>query len=62
MIERLNEMLELNNLYNMDYVEGLKQLDDTSVDLIVTSPLYNNPYNRKKHKYNKQYLWQGDIE
>ena len=34
-------MLELNNIYNMDCVEGLKQLDDNSIDLIVTSPPYN---------------------
>lgn len=42
-------MLELNNIYNMDCVEGLKQLDDNSIDLIVTSALYNNLYNRKKN-------------
>ena len=55
-------MLELNNIYNIDCVARLKQLDNNSIDLIVTSTLYNNLYNRKKHKYNKQYLWQGDIE
>lgn len=55
-------MLELNNIYNIDCVAGLKQLDNNSIDLIATSTLYNNPYNRKKHKYNKQYLWEGDIE
>jgi site-specific DNA-methyltransferase (adenine-specific) len=35
------QMLELNNIYNMDCVEGLKLLDDNSIDLIVTSPPYN---------------------
>jgi site-specific DNA-methyltransferase (adenine-specific) len=34
-------MLELNTVYNMDCVEGLKKLDDNTVDLIVTSPPYN---------------------
>ena len=34
-------MLELNKVYNMDCVEGLKKLDDNSIDLIVTSPPYN---------------------
>ena len=34
-------MLEINNIYNMDCVEGLKQVADNSVDLIVTSPPYN---------------------
>ena len=33
--------LELNKVHNMDCVEGLKQLDDNSIDLIVTSPPYN---------------------
>ena len=34
-------MLELNKIYNMDCVDGLKLIDDNSVDLIVTSPPYN---------------------
>ena len=34
-------MLELNKIYNEDCLEGLKQLDDNSVDLIITSPPYN---------------------
>ena len=34
-------MLELNKIYNMDCLEGLKQLDDESIDLIITSPPYN---------------------
>lgn len=34
-------MLAFNNIYNMDCVEGLKQVPDNSIDLIVTSPPYN---------------------
>lgn len=34
-------MLKLNNIYNMDCIEGLKQLDTGTIDLIVTSPPYN---------------------
>ena len=34
-------MLKLDTMYNMDCIEGLKQIDDNSVDLIVTSPPYN---------------------
>ena len=30
-----------NTIYNMDCIEGLKQVDDSSIDLIVTSPPYN---------------------
>ncbi len=33
-------MLERNKIYCMDVLEGLKQLDDESVDLIITSPPY----------------------
>lgn len=35
-------MLELNKIYCMDNIEGLKQLDNNSIDLIVTSPPYDN--------------------
>ena len=34
-------MLEANKIYNMDCLEGLKQIDDESIDLIITSPPYN---------------------
>lgn len=33
--------MELNKIYNIDCVVGLKQLADNSIDLIVTSPPYN---------------------
>lgn len=35
-------MLELNNIYNCDCLEGLKQMEDNSVDLTVTSPPYDS--------------------
>ena len=34
--------LERNRIYNMDCVEGMKLLEDCSVDLTVTSPPYDN--------------------
>jgi site-specific DNA-methyltransferase (adenine-specific) len=34
-------MLEINKIYNMDCLEGLKLLPNDSVDLIVTDPPYN---------------------
>ena len=34
-------MLELNKIYCIDVLEGLKKLDDASIDLIITSPPYN---------------------
>lgn len=35
-------MLELNKIYNMDCVAGMKLLDDECIDLTVTSPPYDN--------------------
>lgn len=34
--------MELNKIYNMDNVQGMKQLDNESVDLVITSPPYDN--------------------
>ena len=34
-------MLEINRIHKIDVLEGLKQLDDESIDLIITSPPYN---------------------
>lgn len=33
--------MEVNKIYNIDCIEGLKQIEDNSIDLIVTSPPYN---------------------
>ena len=33
-------MLELNKIYCMDCIEGMKQIDDNSVDTIITDPPY----------------------
>src|SRR5699024_4284583 len=38
----------LNKVYNTDVLEGLKMLEDNSVDLIVTSPPYAE---QRKHQY-----------
>ena len=35
-------MIELNKIYNMDCVAGMKLLNDESIDLTVTSPPYDN--------------------
>lgn len=35
-------MLELNNIYNVDCLEGIKKLSNESIDLVVTSPPYFN--------------------
>lgn len=33
-------MLELNNIYNIDCMEGFKLIEDNSIDLILTDPPY----------------------
>ena len=33
--------METNKIYNIDVLEGLKQLEDNSIDIIITSPPYN---------------------
>jgi len=40
--------LELNNIYCCDCLEGLKRLQDNSVDLVVTDPPYNVSQNEKE--------------
>ena len=44
-------MLELNKIYNMDCLDGLRQMEDCCVDLTVTSPPYDD-----LRKYNG-YSW-----
>lgn len=34
-------MLELNRIYNLDALSGLRLIDDKSIDLVITSPPYN---------------------
>ena len=34
--------MELNKIYNMDCLEGLKQMEDECIDLTITSPPYDN--------------------
>ena len=41
-------MLEINKIYNMDCLEGMKLLDDNSIDNIVTDPPYELGFMGKK--------------
>lgn len=52
-------MLELNKIYCIDVLEGLKQLEDNSIDLIITSPPYNKCGLNGKQKGKK---WVGTID
>ena len=54
------DMLDLNKIYNMDCLEGMKLISDKSVDLIVTDPPYllentgGGIYNRADKHYIKE--------
>lgn len=48
-------MLEKNKIYNMDCLEGLKLLDDSTVDCIITSPPYN--FNMDYEGYDDRKKW-----
>jgi len=42
-------MLEFNKIYNLPCEIGLKQLDNESIDLTVTSPPYDDLRNYRIH-------------
>lgn len=54
-------MLELNKIYCCDVMEGLRQLDDESIDLIITSPPYNKTGFNGVHKKTKHDIWNKTI-
>lgn len=51
-------MLELNKIHLCNCMDGLKKLDDNSIDLVVTSP----PYNIGSKKGGKNNLWNSNID
>ena len=55
-------MLEVNKIYNIDCVEGLKLLDDNVIDLIVTSPPYNVDLGNNKYNKNSYNLYKDNKE
>lgn len=40
-------MLEINKIYNIDCIDGLDQLDNNSIDLIMMDPPYEVDYHKK---------------
>lgn len=60
-MEEILIKIELNNVYNMDCLEGIKLLD-TNIDLIVTSPPY---YNTKEYShwntYEEYLKWMENV-
>ena len=55
-------MLETNRIYNIDVIEGLKLLDDNSIDLIITSPPYNKAGFNGIAKRTNHCIWNKTID
>ena len=54
--------MEVNKIYCCDVLEGLKNLDDKSIDLIITSPPYNKAGFNGKNKRTKYCIWNKTID
>jgi site-specific DNA-methyltransferase (adenine-specific) len=55
-------MLELNKIYNMDCMDGLRKMDDNIIDLVVTSPPYNVDLGNNKYNKNPYNLYNDNKE
>ena len=51
----------LNKIYCTDCIKGMKMIPDNTIDLIVTSPPYNNYHNRRTQKSRKDYWNRTNI-
>ena len=49
-------MLDINKVHLMSNIDGMAQLDAESVDLVVTSPPYDN-----LREYNNSSTWNFDV-
>jgi site-specific DNA-methyltransferase (adenine-specific) len=47
------ENLEINKIYNMDCIEGMKQIPDNTIDLVVTDPPFAIDFKAKRSNYNR---------
>lgn len=54
--------MQLNKIYNIDVLEGLRYLPDESIDLIITSPPYNKNGLNKAQKCTKNCKWLKSID
>lgn len=51
------KMIELNNIYNVDCLDGFKSLPDNFIDMVVTSP----PYDDLRKYGNEKSTWNENI-
>ena len=55
----MNQLLELNSVYQMDALEGLRMLADDSVDIVITDPPYGV---RKKEEWDRLLYFLENLE
>lgn len=55
--KRISKLFAINQTYHIDCLEGLKQLDSSSIDMVLTSPPYDNLRNYK----NIVNIWDENI-
>ncbi|MCX7909307.1 MAG: site-specific DNA-methyltransferase [Ignavibacteria bacterium] len=46
--------IEIDNIYNLDCIEGMKFIPDSFVDLIITDPPFAIDFKAKKENYNRK--------
>jgi len=52
-------LLEINKIYNMDCLEGMKYMDNESIDIVITDPPYGV---RKKEKWDDKIYFLNSLE
>jgi site-specific DNA-methyltransferase (adenine-specific) len=47
------EKLEIDNIYNMDCIEGMKRIPNETVDLVITDPPFAIDFKARRSNYNR---------
>lgn len=45
--------IEINNIYNMDCIEGMKHIPDNTIDLVITDPPFAIEFKAKRNNYHR---------
>lgn len=66
----INQSISTNNIYNMDCLEGMKYIEDKSIDMVLTDPPYginltpqrkNGKFKNTKVKNDDNLDWLPDL-
>ena len=47
--------LDINHVYNIDCLEGMKRIPDDAIDLVITDPPFAIDFKAKRSNYNRTY-------